>query len=331
MPHRPLPSAPSPAPTSTPTRPRLGRGLPVAVALLLAVLALVGCAPQGSTTPTPEPAGSSAAAPDFPREVSVGEQTVTIDAKPAAVVVLSPSLTETVYALGAGPQVAAVDKLSNYPAEAKKTDLDAFQPNIEAIVGMQPDLVLMSDDSGGVVDKLTELGITTVLLPAATSLDEAYAQFETIGELTGNDQAGVDLAARVKGQVEAAAAKAQPGGTTYYWELSSDFYSVTGETFIGSIMSGFELTSIADAAPEAAGSGGYPQLNQEFIVDADPDLIFTTYTPVEEIKARPGWDVIRAVKDTDGVVLLDQDVASRWGPRIGELADQVATAVLAVQ
>ncbi|MDN5725614.1 MAG: hypothetical protein L0G99_06735, partial [Propionibacteriales bacterium] len=92
-----------------------------------------------------------------------------------------------------------------------------------------------------------------------------------------------------------------------------------------------KLTSIADSAPDAASTGGYPQLSAEFIIDADPDLIFAIGGEAKSIRARPGWDVTRAVKDEQGVVVLDSDISSRWGPRLGDLAETVATSVQQVQ
>ena len=117
----------------------------------------------------------------------------------------------------------------------------------------------------------------------------------------------------------------------YYWELDSTYFSLTSETFSGALLGEFGLSSIADEAPGADEAGGYPQLSAEFILDADPDLIFAPGGDATEIRARSGWDVIRAVKDTDGVVVLDNDVASRWGPRIADLAEQVGDALSQVQ
>jgi hypothetical protein len=106
---------------------------------------------------------------------------------------------------------------------------------------------------------------------------------------------------------------------TYYHELGSDgggsFYSVTSSTFIGEVFGAFGLENIADPADDDG--FGYPVLSVEFIIEADPDLIFYTNccgdTP-ETIAARPGWDSIAAV-ETGAMYELDDDLASRWGPR----------------
>ncbi|MFX4272655.1 ABC transporter substrate-binding protein [Propionibacteriaceae bacterium Y1685] len=309
------------------TRPR--GPLAVLTALLIMLLTLAGCgteaAPGGAES-------SSAATGGFPRSVQVGETTVTLEKRPEAIVVLSPSLTETVYGVGAGGQVKAVDSLSNYPEGVPTTDLSAFKPNAEAIAGMAPDLVLLSNDQDNIVQALTDLSIPVALLESAATLEDAYAQMVTIGELTGHDDEGKALAAEVQQTVEQAAdSVADARELNYYWELGPEMYSATSDTFMGSVLKKFKLTSIADDAPDAASTGGYPQLNAEFIIDADPDLIFVTGGAAAAVKKRPGWDVTRAVKDEHGVVGLDDDISSRWGPRLGDLAETIATSVKQVQ
>ncbi|MFW6597092.1 ABC transporter substrate-binding protein [Propionibacteriaceae bacterium Y2011] len=319
-------------------RPRPTKLFVVLLTALAALLAMTGCAitegePLGSNPSSSATSGSSAAA--FPRDVVIPaqgefipEQTIHLEARPTSIVVLSPSLTETVYGVGAGEQVKAVDKLSNYPAEAKTSELDAFAPNLEAIVGMEPDLVLVSNDQDGIVGKLTELEIPVAVLGAPSDLAGAYTQIEQVGELTGNDEAGTELAAEVKSRVEAAVAEAgSETERTYYWELDPTLYSLTSTTFIGSVLGEFGLVSIADQAPDAATTGGYPQLSNEFIIDADPNVIFAPGGDAEQIRQRPGWDVTRAVKDEAGIVVLDNDIASRWGPRLAEFAEQIGAGV----
>jgi len=306
------------------------------VAALVGLLALVGCsagtpAPPGGPT-SPSIAASAVNAASFPRDVKIGDTTVHVAQQPNSIVILGPALTETVYAIGAGEQVKAVDKLSNYPAEAKKSDLDAFSPNVEAIAGMSPDLVLVSSDQGDIVKKLTALKIPVALLTAPVDLDGVYAQIEQIGELTGNDAKASEVAATTKSRVEAAVALAQ--GTTaktYYWEVDSTFFSITSETFAGTVLGQFGLTSIADKAPGADKSYGYPQLSAEFILDADPDVIFAPGGDAAAIRRRSGWDVVRAVKDEAGIIVLDNDLASRWGPRVADLAESIAAGLAKIK
>jgi iron complex transport system substrate-binding protein len=115
---------------------------------------------------------------------------------------------------------------------------------------------------------------------------------------------------------------------TYYHELDPSLFSVTGDTFIGEVYSLLGLESVADAAEDA---GGYPQLNAEFVAESDPDFVFLADTlccevDAEEFASRPGFEGLAAVQ-RDAVVGLDDDVASRWGPRIVEFIEVVADAV----
>ena len=108
------------------------------------------------------------------------------EAMPTKIISLSPSLTETLFAVGAGDQVIAVDVLSNYPADAPVTDLSGVEPNVEAIAQYGPDLVMVSDDLNNVVIGLQALDIPVMHLPAAVTLDDTFAQIEQIGAATGH-------------------------------------------------------------------------------------------------------------------------------------------------
>ncbi|HZB59796.1 MAG TPA: ABC transporter substrate-binding protein, partial [Actinomycetota bacterium] len=220
---------------------------------LLLLLALVagGCSQDGTST--------DAAAPDgqFPRRI----------------VSLSPTATEMLFAIGAGGQVVAVDSNSNYPAEAPKTELSAYQPNVEAIAGYQPDLVVYSDDPGELKAGLDKLSIPVLQQPAATKLDDTYAQLAQLGKATGHVAEAGQLARTMRAEIERIAAAERPERPlTYYHELDKNLYSVTSKTFIGQLYAQLGMENIADAADKEA--TGYPQLSAEYVVKADPDLIF---------------------------------------------------------
>ena len=120
-------------------------------------------------------------------------------------------------------------------------------------------------------------------------------------------------------------------GQTYYYELDQTYYSVTSSTFIGKVLGLLGLRNIADQAPSAATSGGYPQLSAEFIVQSNPDWVFLADTiccgqSVHTVSARAGWSTVKAVQKGQ-VVALNDDIASRWGPRIVNLLQTVETAL----
>ena len=121
---------------------------------------------------------------------------------------------------------------------------------------------------------------------------------------------------------------------SYYYELDPTFYTVTSKTFVGSLLVQLGLVNIADEADADGKKNGYPQLSQEALVKADPDLIFLADSKccdqsAATVKKRKGWSGIQAVKSGQ-VIALDDDIASRWGPRIIDLFEAVANAVAKV-
>ena len=248
---------------------------------------------------------------------------------PERIVSLNPTATEMLFAIGAGDQVVAVDQFSYFPAEAPVTDLSGFDPNIEAIAGFEPDLVVTDVP----LEALTDLGIENMVISAATNLDDIYAQIEQLGARTGNVGEAAELVLQMQTDIDAALASIPDReiALTYYHELDNTLYSVTSGTFVGYVYSLFGLENIADPADPDGESFGYPQLNEEYVLTADPDLIFLADTLCCEQSAatvaeRPGWDQLQAVQNGH-VVELNDDIVSRWGPRIVEFIEAVGAAV----
>ena len=245
---------------------------------------------------------------------------VTISHQPHRIVSLSPTATEMLFAIGAGAQVIAVDDQSNYPASAPMTKLSGYQPNIEAIAGYTPDLVVAAEDTGSLVHGMQALSIPILLEPAAKNLDDSYAQITELGEATGHVASANALVAKMRSEVSSfVSSLAKPSRRLrIYHELDNTYYSVTSATFIGQVYKILGLSNIADAATAAAPD--YPQLSAEFIVSSNPDLIVLADTKccnqnLDTVGSRPGWGVISAVK-TRQVIGVDDDIASRWGPRV---------------
>ncbi|MBV1851996.1 ABC transporter substrate-binding protein [Catellatospora sp. NEAU-YM18] len=286
------------------------------------VAALAACATEDPAA-TPSPSSAAAAYP-----VTVGS--VTLPAQPVKIVSLSPTATEMLFAIGAGGQVTAVDDQSTFPADAPKTDLSGFQPNAEAIAAKNPDLVVLSGDANNVVAQLTTLKIPVFLAPAAVTLDDSYAQINDLGKLTGHADQAAALAKQMKDDIAKLVKDLPQRGKplTYYYELDPTLYSVTSKTFIGSLFTLAGLTNIADASDTK--NTGYPQLTAESLIKANPDLIFLADTKccaqnADSVKARAGWQSITAVTKNQ-VVALDDDIASRWGPRVVDLIRAITQA-----
>jgi len=289
---------------------------------------LSACGGSSTSTDTTVAMASEAVYP-----VTVGD--LTLDAQPLRIISLSPTATEMLYAVGAGAQVVAVDEYSNYPEEAAAlgTMLSGFEPNIEAISGFMPDLVIASYDPGTLVEQLGALNIPVFIANAATSIDNVYEQIEQIGLLTGHADAALQLAAQMQTEIEAAIAGVVPPvePISYFYELDNTLYSVTSNTFVGQIFNLFGLRNIAD---NVESGNDYPQLSAEVVVSSDPDLIFLADTKccnetTETVAARDGWGGLKAVTNNH-IVELDDDVASRWGPRIVELVVAIRDAVAMV-
>jgi iron complex transport system substrate-binding protein len=298
---------------------------------VLAALALVGAAcgddddasqateVPAAVTPTTQPAAATTVPP--------------AGAVPSKIISLSPTATEMLYAIGAGDQVLAVDDFSNYPAEAaaKMQGLSGFEPNVEAIAGLEPDLVVTDGTNADLLAQFDTLGVAHWEGPAAVTFDDIYTQIEQLGAATGH----VAEAAALVGQMQTDIATVVgdlpdlPEPLTYYHELDPNgFWSVTSDTFIGLVYSEAGLENIADSV----GDGNpYPQLNAEFIVAADPDLIFLACTKYcgetpESVAARPGWADMSAVVNGN-VIPMDDDIASRWGPRVVDYIEDVGAAI----
>jgi cobalamin transport system substrate-binding protein len=296
---------------------------------VLVVLVLAACGSNGA----PEASSTEAAArpsEPFPVTVESAGGPVTIARRPERIVSLSPTATESLFAIQAGDQLVAVDDQSNYPAEAPHSKLSGYQPNVEAIAGYRPDLVVAAFDPSGLVKGLRKLGIAVLLQPAATNLNEAYAEIEALGHATGHEPGAKAVVTGMRDRIAELVASASAGKSiAVYHELGPDYFSATSKTFIGSIYKLLGAENIADGAGGKAPD--YPQLSAEYILSANPDVIVLSDTKCcgqspETIAGRPGWSKIAAVRNGQ-VVPVDDDIASRWGPRTVDFVEIVAQAI----
>jgi iron complex transport system substrate-binding protein len=299
------------------------------VAVLLLLVASCGDPPTAPTSSDGSERPSDSVA--YPVTVQTPAGELTIGARPERIVSLSPTATEMLFAIGAGDQVVAVDDRSNYPEDAPVTDLSGYEPNVEAIASYDPDLVVFATEPGDLGSSLEQLDIPALLQPAAAELRDVYDQIEQLGYVTDHVSEAEDVADGMRADIEGVVAQVPDDerGATFYHELDDTYYSVTSETFIGQL---YEMVGLENIADEAKGAGGeYPQLSAEYIIDADPDLIFLADTKccgqsAATVSERPGWARITAVERGD-VIALDDDVASRWGPRVVDYLERILVAV----
>ncbi len=255
------------------------------------------------------------------------KNSVTFDKAPARIVSLAPSNTELAYALGLGDKVVGVDDNSNYPAEVSKVDkVGGFSgTNLEKIVALSPDVVL----AAGITSKDTLTSLQSRKLKVVIINPSNLAGIETNLRLLGQIENVPDKAeAAVKtfqGKLDEISAKVKTASAKprVYYELDPTLYTVGPGAFIDEIITRAGGQNIVTDA-----SNPYPQLNQEAVISKNPQVILVgddtggTDTP-EIISARPGWNVISAVKNKQ-VFAVSADLVNRPGPRAALGVEAVA-------
>jgi len=297
------------------------------MALLVAALLLAPLAPGNAAS----------TATKYPLTISSGGYSTTIAKKPTRIISLSPSATESLFEIGAGKQVLAVDSLSNFPKSAPITQLSAFEPNVEAIAALKPDLVVLSVDamkSLVVKEALEKLKISVLMEKAPENLAQAYKEIEVLGAVTGRTAEAKKVTFKMASLIKSIIKKSKVSGkVTFFHELDNTLYSVTSDTFIGKVYKDFGLINIADKAA-GADSYGYPQLSAEYLVKSDPTIIFLADAEYGEsvatVNARAGWSEITAVAKKN-IFALPNDIPSRWGPRLVDFYRYVAASLSKVK
>jgi len=236
---------------------------------------------------------------------------------PKRIISLSPSITEILFEIGSGNQVIAVDNLSNYPNEAPITDISAYDPNVEAISLLNPDLVILSYNIKNLKAALKKIGIETIYLPAPLNFEDILDQIDYLGLQTGNEDKAKKLISKMKNRMKTLQKlRENEKATKIYHEIDPNYYSPSKFSFIGDIYQKLNYKNVADKADIS--KLGYPKLSPELIISENPDLIVLPGKDnkyVEKVKLRPGWNYIEAVKKNN-FLLTNNDIASRWGPRI---------------
>jgi len=251
---------------------------------------------------------------------------VTLPSPPQRIVSLLPSLTETVCELGQCQRLVGVDRYSNYPALVKKLPHlgGGLDPNMEAIVALKPDLVLMATSSRA-AERLQALGLTVVALEPKNHVDVKRV-LDTVGHLLG-----VADAAQVWRRIEAsmtAAARSLPASvarTRVYFEVNRAPFAAGEASFIGETLTRLGAKNIVPAS-----LGPFPQLNPEFVVRANPDVIMVGDMNYAGLQGRPGWERISAIARQQVCVFSPEqaDVLVRPGPRMAEGARLMAECLL---
>ena len=302
-----------------------GGALALSLALVLALTA--ACSDDGDNG-TSTPTVTATTAVQYPLTLTDGQsRSVTLEDAPQRIASLSPAATEVLFAIGTGDQVAAIDKFSNYPPEAAtREQLDAFQPSVEAIAGAQPDLVFLVYDPGNLVDGLENAGLTVFFLETPT-LEGVLEQIQLLGRATGHPEEADELVATMQqgiDDIQERLADVEQGPRLFH-EVDNQLYTVAPASFVGSLYTILKAQNIAAGTAQA-----FPQLSQEAIIEADPEVIILGDAAggetAETVKARPGWGSISAVKD-NRIYVIDPDIVSRPGPRLVDALEALAQAL----
>lgn len=309
--------------------------------LVALVLALAACASAGvgsSSPPVAAPSISASAAPSiavtstsspsptavpaFPTTVTDDEGTaVTLAAEPHTIVSLTPSTTEVLFALGVGARITGKSQdVFLYPPEAGAVpDLATFDSvDVERIVALSPDVVFAGGNfftPPDAIAKLRDLGLTVVVL-YAPSVEAVYRDIELIGQVAGRSGEARAMADRIRSEfdkVRAAVAGLPKPRLFYELDATGGIYGPADASFL------VEMIELAGAAPITTGSPERYDISIERLIAADPEVILMADAPfgvtADQVAARPGWQVMTAVR-TDQIRPIDDQTVTRPGPRL---------------
>jgi len=316
---------------------------------VLSALALAGCEESTTTSISSLPSettvttaratstsqastSTTAAQASFP--VTVKDDTgatVTISKLPERIVSTAPSNTEILFALGVGERVVGVTTLCDYPPEVKDLPkVGDFQANAEAITALSPDLVVGYSGNEDALAQIKDSGVP-VLIMNPQNIDGIYADIDIIGQAVGAPEAAEKLVEQLRSSIESVAAKAATASSKprVFYALDTTLWTAGPGSFVDEMLKLANAENIGSSEISGAAAKPYFQLTPEQLVAADPDLILlpnTAFTSVEEFTKDSRFTNLRAVKEGK-VILIDDVIITRPGPRIGEGLKTLAAAV----
>lgn len=302
---------------------------PRILAVVLLVASACGAAVAPTPTPTQQPSPSAVPAA-FPTTVTdFQNRSVTMPKQPERIVSIGPSITEFLFALGAGPRVVGVDDFSDEPAAAKQLEkVGGIKVNFEKVVSLRPDLVLSVKFSDGTIEKLAGAGLLVMVVDPQTVGDVARTA-TLLGRVVGSD--GDVMARGIQKHVDDVRSKASSAATKprIYHEIDASDPTKIFTVGPGSYIQ--DLIEIAGGQNIAArATSAYPQLSAEEILRSDPEIIVLAAAEYsakpDQVAGRAGWSVISAVKNKR-IVTIAPNLINRPGPRVGEAAEAYARLV----
>ncbi|HUG05341.1 MAG TPA: helical backbone metal receptor [Candidatus Limnocylindria bacterium] len=305
------------------------RPAPVLPVILVLTFILSACgAAAPAPTPTQQPSVSAAAA--FPATVTDFQgRSVIVPKRPERIVSIGPSITEFLFALGAGPRVVGADDFSDEPAAARQLEkVGGINVNFEKVVSLRPDLVLSVKFSDGTIEKLAGTGLLVLVVDPQSVGDVARTAI-LLGKVVGSD--GDAMARDIQRRVDDVRSKTSSAATRprVYHEIDASdpakIFTVGPGSYIQDLIEVAGGQNIAARATSA-----YPQLSAEEILRSDPEIIVLAAADYsakpEQVAARSGWSVLSAVRNMR-IVTIAPNLINRPGPRVGEAAEAYARLV----
>ncbi|UOQ95410.1 ABC transporter substrate-binding protein [Halobacillus shinanisalinarum] len=310
--------------------------------LLMTIGLLVGCASNEnssqpeesmSDTTTEETQGQEGTTYPLTVEDSAGNEVV-LEEDPERIVSLIPSNTEIVFAVDAGEQVVGVSDHDNYPEQVKEIDrVGGMQINTEKVLSLKPDLVLAhgssAHNSQAALDQISNAGIPVYVVKNASDFKGVYETIHSVGKLV-NEQEKADsivtgMKDKLKGIKEKASEIKDPKSVFVEVSPAPEIYTTGTGTFM------HHMLQAINAENAAANQEGWVKMNEEAIINLQPDVIITTYgyyteKPVEKVLSREGWEEVPA-NEKKQVYDVHSDLVTRAGPRLIEGIERLAEAV----
>lgn len=251
---------------------------------------------------------------------------ITFEKIPETVISLQPSNTEILFALGVGDKVVGATDFDNYPEEAKEIERvsDSMNINAEKIIALKPDVVIAyTIGEEEALNPLKDAGIPIFVIQSAASFDDVYGDIEQIAQVMGVKEKGEELIHDIRGKIAGVEKKLSSitDKKALYFEIDPTPYTTGKNTFQQEILNAAGVENVF------GDQEGWIQVSEEEIIKRNPSIITTTANyledPIGDISGRSGWEQLDAVK-TEQVFVLDPDITSRPGPRIGEAVELIA-------
>lgn len=300
------------------------------LSVLLFSFLLVGCSAEETTTVEKQDEAVVEELKNYTVTDDVGND-ITFEGVPETIVSLQPSNTEILFALGVGDKIVGATDYDTYPAEALEIERvsDSVAFNAERITELNPDVVIAyTIGQEEALQLLEEAGLKVFVIESAASFEDVYGDIEQLATVMGIEEKGKEVISSIQDTIQEVQEKVETATSAkkVYYEISPspDIYTTGSKTFQQEILAAASVENVF------SDQEGWISVSEEDVIAKNPEIILTTANYLEdapgEIKSRAGWDQIQAVQN-DTVFLVDGDVISRPGPRIGEAVELVAKTV----